>query len=124
GINRVVQHFARQRPSFLNYGSGGVVADPSRLCVQVQPDPVLLQRQNPLVGLGPVLPVIGTNGAYQVDYAAQVTALEVDFSPGNIALPAELNPPLDDQSWAVHATVCGGLGCPPEDADQLLRPVR
>jgi len=124
GINRVLRHFARQRPSFLNYGSGGVVADPSRLCVEVQPHPVVLQRQNPLVGAGPVLPVIGTNGVYQVDYAAQVTALEVDLSPGDIALPAELNPPLDDQSFAVHARVCGGLGCPTEDADQLPRPIR
>src|SRR4051812_9680294 len=86
GINRVIRHFMSQRPSQVNYGSPGVVRDPSLLCAEVHANPVVQQRNNPLVGAQPALPVIGTDGAYGVEFAVQLTQAKVDFSPGTIAL--------------------------------------
>lgn len=110
-INRVVRHFRRQRPSTFNLGSPALVANPDRACAKIDAHPVVLQRGNPLVGLGPALPIPGT--VYAVEYVVQLAALDVDVSAGNVfALPPELTP-LADQSIAAHARVCAGLGCPP-----------
>jgi hypothetical protein len=110
-LNRVVRHFRRQRPSTFNIGSPALVANPGRACAKIDAHPVVLQRGNPLIGLGPDLPIPGTS--FAVEYVVQLAALEVDVSAGNVfALPPELTP-LGDQSIAAHARVCAGLGCPP-----------
>ncbi|WP_113705259.1 hypothetical protein [Nonomuraea lactucae] len=125
GINRVLGHVIRQRPSLVNYGSPAVVQNPELLCAKVHAHPVVRQRDNPLVSIGPPLPVVLTGGAYQMEYAVQLTRAEVDVSPGTIALPGELNPHLKPQRFAVRTTLCAGLGCPPDEiVDQLPRPQR
>jgi hypothetical protein len=117
-LNRVVRHFTRQRPSTFNIGSPALVANPGRACAKIDAHPVVLARQNPLIGLGPDLPVAGTN--FLIEYVFQLAALEVDVSKGNVfALPPELTP-LGDQSIAAHARICAGLGCPPRDIVGLV----
>ncbi|WP_027007142.1 hypothetical protein [Conexibacter woesei] len=112
-LNRVVRHLRRQRPSTFNIGSPALVANPGRACAKIDAHPVVLARGNPLIGLGPDLPVAGTS--FLVEYVIQLAALEVDVSQGNVfALPPELTP-LADQSIGAHARICAGLGCPPKE---------
>lgn len=113
GINRLVNHVMRKRPSLFNYGSPLVASNPQLLCQQIQVAPEVLQAGNPLVTELPPLPVIQTS--YALNYAVQLTKGELDFHPSNVfTLPPELNPPLANQHLGVHFQVCAGVGCPPE----------
>jgi hypothetical protein len=112
GINRLVGHVMRKRPSLFNYGSSLLASNPQLLCQSVDVAPEVLQAGNPLVTVLDPLPIIGTSLA--LNYAVQLTKGEIDFYPGNVfALPAELNPPLGKQRLGVHFQVCAGMGCPP-----------
>jgi hypothetical protein len=119
GLNQVLKHVTRQRPSMVNIGSPAVVANPRLACAEVDAHPVVIQRGNPLIGVGPDVPVLLTS--YLMEYVVQLTALQVDFSPGDVfALPGEIDP-LGDQRFAVRVKVCGGLGCPSGEAfDRLV----
>ena len=111
GINRVVKHVMRQRPSLFNYGTALVAEDIHLLCSPIEADPRVLAADNPLVTVIDPLPVIGTS--YAMNYAIQLTNGQIDFFPSNIiALPPDLNPPLPAQELAVHFGFCAGLGCP------------
>lgn len=123
GINQVVRHIMRQRPSLFNYGTEGVVNNHQLLCAPIDAAPAVFQRHNPLLTETPLLPIFGTKPPLGLDYVVQLTKGEVDFSPGNvIALPAELNPPLAAQRLALHFQVCAGVGCPDEEVSRLFLP--
>ena len=112
GINRLVRHVMRKRPSLFNYGTSFVAYNPQLLCQSIDVAPEVLQAGNPLVTVLPPLPIIGTSLA--LNYLIQLTKGELDFHPGNVfTLPSELNPPLGKQHLGVHFQVCAGLGCPP-----------
>ena len=126
GINRVVQHLMRQRPSLFNHGTANVVSNPALLCVPANPTQDVIKRNNPIITeIGP-LPVPGTNDRVALDFCFQLTQAELDFHPGDvIELPPQLNPPLEAQRFALRARVCGGLGCPEQDVlDELQRVLR
>lgn len=113
GINRVVRHIMRKRPSLFNYGTALFLERPELLCVKVDPHPWVIQRDNPLITVEDPLPILGTDGSVGLNFCVQLTDARVDFHPGNvISLPPELNP-LGEQRLALHVRVCGGLGCPP-----------
>jgi hypothetical protein len=110
GINRVVKHVMRQRPSLFNYGTIQVLRDPELLCRQIDVAPEVIQANNPLITVLDPLPVIGTN--FGLNYCVQLTKGQMDFYPGNaFSLPPELAP-LPNQRLAVHFQVCAGIGCP------------
>jgi hypothetical protein len=110
GINRVVRHVMRQRPSLFNYGTSFVLRRPELLCRRIDVAPEVLQSGNPLITVLDPLPVIGTN--LGLNYCVQLTRGEIDFHPENIiALPSELHP-LAAQRLGVHFQVCAGIGCP------------
>lgn len=111
GINRLVKHFMRKRPSLFNYGTSLVASNPQFLCQNVDVAPEVLQAGNPIVSVLPPLPIIGTSSA--LNYSVQLTKGELDFHPENVfTLPSELNPPLGKQRLGLHFQVCAGLGCP------------
>jgi len=128
GINTVVRHVMRQRPSLFNYGTSPVRADPSLLCKKIDAAPGVTELITVLPAI-PLLPMgsidlgdIGgtdvtlSGGNLVLDFAVQLTALELDFHPGNIiTLPAELSPPLQPQHLAFRAEVCAGLSCIPRE---------
>jgi len=123
GINNVVKHIMRQRPSLFNYGTAYIAAKPELLCEPIRPDPAVIKYGNPLLTVEDPLPVLGTNGTIALNYCFQLTKIEIDFHPGNIfTLPSELNPPLAKQSFAIHARVCGGIGCPSKDIVEKIPP--
>jgi hypothetical protein len=123
GLDRLVRHVFRQRPSLVNYASAGLARQPERLCRPVDAHPIAAIRGNPSVTVLPPLPVALTNGTYAIDYSFQLTAAELDVHPGNVfTLPAELSPPLREQRLAVHAGACFGFGCPPQEIVDRLPP--
>ena len=122
GINRIIGHIQRQRPSLFNYATAYVAAHPNLLCKEIMPHPIVSLRGNPLVTVVDPLPIPGTS--YAVNFAAQIAEAQIDFHPGDeFALPPELGPPLKTQRLAIKVTVCGGIGCPPKDfVDDLVPP--
>lgn len=123
GGNRVINHVKRQRPSLFNYATEGFRDRPDLFCEDIEPHPVVLERGNPLFRVMPYLPIVLTGG-YGLEFCAQITDAEIDFSPGDVfTLPGELFPPLDDQCFALHVILCAGLGCPPDEIVQDLRPL-
>ena len=114
GINRVVKHMMRQRPSLFNYATQDVVAHPELACSPINPTIDVINHGNPLFGILNPLPILGIDAPpVALNFCAQLTEAEVDFYPGNVFnLPAELNPPLPDQHFALKVRLCGGLDCP------------
>ena len=123
GINLVAQHLMRKRPSLFNYATAGVSRS-ELLCRRIDAAPEVLARGNLLVTLEDPLEIVGTDGAYGLDYCVQLTDAKVDFAPGNsISLPPELAP-LGAQKFAVMAGACAGIACPPTDVLLKLPPPR
>ncbi len=111
GINRVVRHFMRQRPSFFNYGTSFVAAHPLLLGQSIDAAPEVLAAANPLIAVIDPLPVFYTN--FKLDFGLQLTGFDIDFYPGNvISLPPALNPPLPLQQLVCHVIINAGLSSP------------
>jgi hypothetical protein len=124
GINRVISHLMRKRPSLFNYGTPLLASNPELLCERIDPAPEVVQNDNPLVTVLDPLPVIGLSGfppgsigptGLALNFGAQLSKGAIDFFQGNIfSLPPELSP-LASQRLAVHFRVCAGIGCPSKD---------
>jgi hypothetical protein len=129
-INRAIHFLMAWRPSLFNYVA------PSQY-VEVQRDRqtaafterwLVCQALNPPAGQLPYLlytrrPPLKIEEFPGIPYCVQITDLAVDFQPSNvIGLPPELNPPLDDQQFAVWGKVHAGIGCPSDAlVNALLR---
>lgn len=115
GINLVVKHLMRQRPSLFNYGTELVANNPELLCHPVDADPMVYARNNPLISIESPLPVLGTNGLVSLHHCVQLVDVGIDFHPNNVLnLPDELKP-MAEQRFALGAKACVGLGCPDDD---------
>lgn len=124
GINLVVRHIMRKRPSLFNYGTQAVIDDPSLRCVRIDAAPEVVSRGNPLITREDPIEIWGTNGQWGLDFCAQLTEVTLDFHPGNaVTLPPELDP-LEQQHFAISSTACAGIGCPSEDFLRRLPPLR
>ena len=137
GINRIVKHVMRQRPSLFNYGTILVKLNPSLLCSRVDAAPGVTELVT-LLPRVPLLPSDVTNiqaltdlgidlsAATNIglDFAAQLTELKVDFHPGDaITLPPELTPPLQPQRMAFTGKLCAGISCIPKDIRRKFPPI-
>ena len=123
GFNRIVEHIMQQRPSLFNYATPDLVQSPDRLCERIVVHPAVSQAENPLIKQIDYLPIIGYDGPFGFSFGLQLTDLKIDFHPGNIInLPPQLNPPLSEQTLALTARACAGLGClDPEFIERLIR---
>ena len=122
GFNRILGHVRRQRPSLFNHATADVANHPRLLCKEIDAHPIVALRNNPQVTIADPLPIPGTN--FGVNFAVQLVDLQIDFHPGkDIALPPELNPPLQAQRLAIKVGLCGGIGCPDKELlDRLVPP--
>lgn len=114
GVNRMIRHIMRQRPSLFNYATADIIANKEQWCAPVDHTDDVTKYGNPLFTQLPPLPVIGTDSPpVTLGFVVQLLKFEADFHPGNVvSLPAELNPPLQEQRFALHFMVCGGIACP------------
>jgi len=117
GVNRVIRHIMRQRPSLFNYATADVAANRKLWCAAVQFTPDVTKYGNPLFTIVNPLPLLGADDPpVSVGFCAQLTAAEIDFNPGNtIALPAALNPPLAPQRFSLTLRLCGSIECPAQE---------
>jgi hypothetical protein len=117
GVNRVIRHIMRQRPSLFNYATADVAANRELWCAAVHFTPDVIKYGNPLFTIVNPLPLLGADDPpVSVGFCAQLTAAEIDFHPGNtIALPAELNPPLPEQHFSLTLRLCGSIECPGQE---------
>ena len=112
GVNLVIKHLMRQRPSLFNYGTKFIADNPFLFCQKIDVTVDVLNYGNPLLTIEAPLPIIGTNGAYGLDFIFQMSEMQIDFHPSNIfKLPPELVP-LHTQGFAIKVRLCGGIGCP------------
>lgn len=115
GINLVIKHLMRQRPSLFNYGTDYISKNPNMFCEKIDSTVDVQNYNNPMITVVDPLPVIGTLGAYGLDFIIQLNELKIDFHKGNLfELPPQLNPLLSDQHFAIKMRLCGGIGCPLE----------
>lgn len=115
GVNRVIRHIMRQRPSLFNYGSADVAGNRELWCnPKVEFTGDVIKYGNPIFKVEPPFPIFGSDSpAVFIGFCAQVTKALIDFHPGNIiTLPAELGPPLKPQRFSLTFQVCAGLVCP------------
>jgi len=124
GINLMVLHFMRQRPSLFNYATKAFRDKKlqDQLCTPIKADRAVERAGDPLFKEMPLLPLLGSNYPLGLDWCFQLSELKVDFHPGNaIALPAELGL-LPEQQFALVARGCFGLNCPAgKGMEDLLR---
>lgn len=122
GVNRVIHHIMSQRPSLFNYATAGVAANPKLWCTKVAHTADVTKYGNPLFTILPPLPLLGADAPpVGIGFCAQLVQAQIDFHPGNtVTLPTELNPPLQEQHFALHFRVCGAVECPsPELVDHV-----
>jgi hypothetical protein len=114
GVNRVIRHIMRQRPSLFNYATAALAANPRLWCSKVDHTADVTKYGNSLFTILPPLPLLGADSPpVGMGFVAQLVNAEIDFHPGNvITLPGELSPPLPAQHFALHFRVCAALECP------------
>ncbi len=123
GINRVLRHFMRQRPSLFNYATPIFHERPELFCEKIEPAQAVLEAGNPLFTEQKPLPILGTSVDAGLNFCIQFTDIEIDFHPGNvISLPRELGR-LPEQRFALRMRACAGLDCPSEEVIQELLPI-
>lgn len=119
GMNRIVQHIMRQRPSLFNYATPDIIANRELWCHIPGFAVDVTKFGNPIFTELPYLPVIGTDSPpIGLGFTVQIVRFQVDLHPSNrIGLPPELGPELKDQSLALELRICGAVACP--DAETL-----
>lgn len=121
GINLIAHHIMRQRPSLFNYATAFIANHPSLACKKIDASPDIATYKNPLFTVETELPIFGADAPpVSLNYCAQFTNALVDFYPGNaIVLPAEMNPPLPSQHFALQGQICAGLDCASEQVEAI-----
>jgi hypothetical protein len=123
GINRVVRHIMRQRPSLFNYATPFFKRRPDLLCVPIQAAQSVTDARNPLFTEQKPLPILGAALDIGLNFCLQLTDVQIDFHPGNaITLPPQLGT-LPAQRLALRFRACFGIDCPSDDvvADYINR---
>ncbi|MEJ5252377.1 MAG: hypothetical protein HPY54_15865 [Chthonomonadetes bacterium] len=122
GINRIVRHLMRQRPSLFNYGTAFFLRNPNLLCERIQAAPEVLQAHDPLLSVQDPVPILGAAIPLGLNWCLQFTDLQIDFHPGNVFhLPNELGN-LPAQRLALRMRGCFGLDCPSEEFIREILP--
>jgi hypothetical protein len=121
GINRVVRHLMRQRPSLFNYATAVFRSRPELFCARIDAAQSVIDAGNPLFTEQKPLPVLGAPAPLGLNFCLQLTDAQIDFHPGNvITLPGELGA-LAAQRFALRMQACFGVDCPPKEViDQYL----
>lgn len=121
GLNLVLRHLMRQRPSLFNYATPEFALDPRLLCHPIEADQRVLDAGNPLFTELEPLPIVGAPFDLGINFCLQLIDASIDFHRGQvIALPDQLGA-LGEQRFALMAKAVGGIDCPPQDfIDELL----
>jgi hypothetical protein len=124
GLNLIARHVMRQRPSLFNYATSDIAGDAALWCVPVEVTPEVTASLSPTFTVEQPLPVFGTiSPPAALNWSGQLVRLRLDVHKGNVVhLPAELNPPLAAQHFALEAVLVGQLDCPGPDQLRMAEP--
>jgi hypothetical protein len=124
GINRVLYHIRRQRPSLFNYGTVTVAQDKTLWCSIVDFTRDVQRYGNPIFKVVDAIPILGADSPpVGLNFCAQLTEAKIDLHPGNtISLPSELNPPIEKQHFSLKFKVCVTINCPYDDIIRRIQP--
>src|ERR1700680_611381 len=85
GVNLIVRHIMRQRPSLFNYATQDIRNNPQLACAPVEHTSDVDTHSNPLFHLQDPLPLFGVDAPpVGLNYCVQLTNVEVDFFPSNV----------------------------------------
>jgi hypothetical protein len=123
GVNHLLRHVMRQRPTLFNYATRFVAERPDLLCQRLEVSEMVGKYKNPIASIREPLPIIPIEKFLGLNFCLQVTDLEIDLHPGGVFdLPPELNG-LPEQHFALRGQACAGLGCPPREfLDDFIPP--
>ncbi|HVP22993.1 MAG TPA: hypothetical protein VMS77_03675 [Conexivisphaerales archaeon] len=126
GVNKIITHIMRQRPSLFNYGTADVAKNVEGWCSKVVVTQDVRNYNNPIFTVENYLPIFGADSPpVGLSFCAQLSSAKIDFHPSNvIKLPAELTPPLQPQRFAMSFRICGSIGCPPEQEVDGIQPTQ
>jgi hypothetical protein len=115
GMNLLIRHIMRQRPSLFNYATEFFArTDNPPFCVEIDAAPEVAEAGQPLFTEQEPLPIVGTFQPLALNFCLQVTDVSIDLHPGDtLTLPPELGT-LEEQQFALHVQVCVGMDCPRE----------
>jgi hypothetical protein len=85
GINRVVKHVMRQRPSIFNYGTCFFLGNPQMLCEAIEVAPEVTAASNPIIKVMDLLSVPGMSAG--LNFCLHLRKGEIDFHPGDVVGP-------------------------------------
>lgn len=125
GMNKVVRHVMRQRPSLFNYATPDIIANRELWCEFPDFTVDVTKFGDPIFTELPYLPVIGSDSPpIGLGFTVQFVRFRVDLHPSSlITLPPELGPKLPPQRLAMELRVCGAVGCPdPKTLDAIPVP--
>jgi hypothetical protein len=122
GINLIIRHIMRQRPSLFNYATPVFHERPELFCEKISVAETVTDAGNPIFTEQEPLPILGTPVPIGVNFCVQLTNFEIDFHPNNtLDLPEEISMPA--QHFAVRGQACVGLDCPSDDLIDELVPL-
>jgi hypothetical protein len=78
GINLVVRHIMRQRPSLFNYATSYFIENRDKLCAKIDPAREVTQAGNPLFTVQSPLPILAAPAPIGLNYCI-VHRLQIDF---------------------------------------------
>jgi hypothetical protein len=119
GINNVIKHLMRQRPSLFNYGTTLVQANPKLLCHPIEKSSgvtqlITVKPPIPVVTYDPTSPSEFVMNRLGLDFIVQLTELEMDVHPNDkINFPAEIGG-MKEQEVGFRVKICAGISCDPK----------
>ncbi len=121
GVNLVVRHLMRQRPSLFNYATPAFHARPDLFCQPIEAAKSVKDAGNPLFTEQEPLPIFGTPFPVGINFCLQLVDARIDFHPQDVPLPPELGE-LPPQRFSLMAAACAGIDCPSEEVIAGLLP--
>jgi hypothetical protein len=122
GVNRVIRHIMRQRPSLFNYATADIAENRKLWCSRIEHTGDVTRYDNPLFTVVGPLPVLGADSPpVALGFCVQLVDARIDFHKQSIIeLPDALKRPLEEQHFVFQFRVCATIACPdPEMVDRI-----
>ncbi len=113
GVNVLIQHIMRQRPSLFNFATAYFKWHIDDLCVPIEASDEVIEKGYPLFHtVESPLEIPGMVSPRGLHYCLQLTDAEFDFHPADIINLPDQIAPLNNQRFALRLRGHLGIDCP------------